>query len=35
MISLYSQIEILHNREWHRRSHDTGRCNCLYRSALL
>ena len=29
------RIEILQSQEWHRRSHDTGRCNCLYRSALL
>ena len=30
-----SRIEISQNRAWHRRSHDTGRWNCLYRSALL
>ena len=30
-----SRFEISWNREQHRRSHDTGRWNCLYRSALL
>ena len=35
MISLHSRIKISQIREQHRRSHDTGRCNCLYRSALL
>ena len=28
-----SHFEIFQNWEWHRRSHDTGRWNCLYRSA--